>query len=303
MKKILFFLFFFVCAFFDATAQIQLQGTNANDYPIITPNDTLFFITPSFKPSGQNKRAWRKFSVAQLRDYAFNGVATQSALNDTATALRSAAWLSKGNVISVSTNGYIGAISGVDMDAPNPKYPSYYGVPINYHVGINAENLYGSGNYSLLSLNRDDARLELKYNNNSAYFSLSRSPTILSVSNSYANFEFKTQNFGSGKTFFGSFRSQSDGIDGKIAFVGNSLATVRDESLYSGNIGVIVNSNSTNEIGIISNNTVRYISTMRENSTPTNATSGTIGEMRADANFLYICLGGTTWKKVALSNL
>lgn len=39
-----------------------------------------------------------------------------------------------------------------------------------------------------------------------------------------------------------------------------------------------------------------------DESTPTNA-DGEKGEMRWDADFLYLCVDDKTWKKIALVNL
>lgn len=101
----------------------------------------------------------------------------------------------------------------------------------------------------------------------------------------------------------------------------NSLQTTTKSSLVNAinevntntisntsNIGNLVNLQTTNKSNIVSavnevNTNVNNIGIKKVSSVPTSATStGNIGDIAFDTNYLYICVASNTWKRVALTS-
>jgi hypothetical protein len=58
-----------------------------------------------------------------------------------------------------------------------------------------------------------------------------------------------------------------------------------------------------NEIILVSPNSVQNLSYLINIDPPTISSSpGTLGEMRFDGEFLYICVSANSWKRIALSS-
>ena len=105
-----------------------------------------------------------------------------------------------------------------------------------------------------------------------------------------------------GQVYFDGGAHNSSAIIFRTAQAGNSVAQ-RMRIFANGNINI---GSTTTDAGYLLNvqGTVRstqfFLSAL--NTAPASATSaGTLGEIRIDANFIYICTATNTWKRVAIS--